>query len=159
METVIFMFFLTLHNIEEALWLPEWSKKNMPNKRRSPNRQHFIFAVIGITILEYAASGLYLIFPQNSGFEFCFIGCVGSMLINAFIPHVLLTIRYRKYCPGVLTACLLLIPFNSIILYNAYTSHLKISEILISTLIVGTILLVAIPLFEYLARRFLKGLC
>jgi hypothetical protein len=158
MEPVIFMFCLTLHNIEEALWLPEWNKKNMPNMRRAPNKQHFTFAVIGITILEYLASGLYLFFPQNIYFEFCFIGCVGAMMINAFIPHILLTLRYRKYCPGVLTGCLLLIPFDSIILYNAAASHLKISEILISTLIVGAILLAAIPLFECLAKRFLKDL-
>ena len=158
MEPVIFMFCLTLHNIEESLWLTEWNKKNISGNRRSPDKQQFIFAVIGITVLGYLASGLYLLYPNNNILELCFSGFVGAMLVNAFIPHLLLTIKYRKYCPGVLTAFLLMIPFNSIILYHAAISRLKISEIVISTLIVGLILLLAIPVFETIARRALKDI-
>lgn len=158
MEPIIFMFCLTLHNIEEALWLVKWNQINMPNSKRSLNKFHFIFSVIGITILGYLISGLYALYPNNIFLEYSFIGCVGSMLVNAIAPHLILTLRYKKYCPGVFTGCLLLIPFNSIILYNAAITHLKISEILLSTLIVGLVLLAAIPLLEKMAKSFLKGI-
>lgn len=154
MEPIIFMFCLTLHNMEEALWLTEWRKINMPNSRRAPDKHHFIFAAIGITVLGYLASGLYMLYPSNYLINLCFIGCVGAMLFNAVFPHLLLTIRYGKYCPGAFTGCFLMIPFNSIILYNAVISHLKMSEILLATLIVGILLLAAIPFFEYLAKKF-----
>lgn len=155
MQAIIFMLCLSLHNVEEALWLTEWQRKVMPNGRRSPQKAHFIFATIGITILVYLASGLHILFPNQMFFEYCFIGCVGAMLVNAFFPHVLATIAFRSYCPGVFTGISLLIPFNSIILYNAVTSHLKISEVLFSTLFVGLVLLGSIPLFESIAKRVL----
>ncbi len=158
MEPVIFMFCLTLHNIEEALWLTEWRLKTMPNSRRSPQKLHFIFAVLGITILGYLASGLHIMYPTNSMIEFCYIGFVGAMLVNAIVPHLLLTIRYKKYCPGVLTGCFLLVPFNSIILYNAVTSYLNVSEVLIATIAVGVLLLVSIPVFERIAKTSLRDL-
>lgn len=159
MEPIIFMFCLTLHNAEEALWLTQWRTNTLPDNRRSPSKQHFIFAVIGITMLGYLSSGLYLLYPDNRLLELCFVGFAGAMLVNAVIPHILLTIRYRTYCPGVLTACFLMIPFNGIILYNAAATHLRISEIVISTVTVGVIVLGSIPLFGYLAKKCLEDLC
>ena len=152
------MFCLTLHNIEEALWLTKWRQKTMPNSRRSGNNAHFIFAVIGITLLGYLAAGFYMLYPDYFLLELCFTGFVGAMLINAIVPHLLLTIKYRSYCPGVFTGCLLLIPFNSIILYRAVVTHLRITEVVFSTIIVGVILLAAIPVFEKAAKHFLKDI-
>ncbi len=158
MEPVIFMLCLTLHNIEEALWFTEWRIKTMPKSHRSPQKLHFIFAVLGVTILGYLASGLRIMYPANTMIEFCYIGFVGAMLVNAIVPHLLLTIRYKKYCPGVLTGFFLLVPFNSIILYNAVTSYLKVSEVLIATIVVGVVLLVSIAVFERIAKFLLKDL-
>lgn len=156
MEPIVFMFCLTLHNIEEALWLTKWTAEVLPNSRRKSNQKDFIFAVLGITALGYLASGLFALFPNNQYLELIFVGFVGAMLINAVVPHLLLAIKYKRYCPGVLTGCLLLIPFNTIILYQAANNHLKVGEIIISTLIVGVILLAAIPLFEWIAKTFFK---
>jgi len=154
MEAIIFMFCLTLHNLEEALWLTEWRIKTMPNSRRSPQKEHFIFAVLGITILGYWAAGLFAFFPDNQYCEYAFVGFVGAMLINAVAPHILLTVKYRKYCPGAFTGCFLIIPFHIIILCNAVNTHLKVSEIVVATLVVGVVLLAAIPFFEGLAKKF-----
>ena len=150
METTIFMFCLTVHNIEEALWMPDWRAKTMP--RRSPQKEHFIFAVLGITVIGYLSAGLFAFYPDNQHLEYAFVGFTGAMFINAVVPHLALTIRYRKYCPGVMTGCFLIIPLHSMILYNAANSHLKISEILIATLIVCAVLLGVIPLFVRLAK-------
>ena len=154
LEPIIFIFCLTLHNIEEALWLPDWINKAMP-KRKQTNKEHFIFAVIGITILGYLAAGLHLLYPQHQYFGFAFIGFVGAMLINAIFPHLLLTIRFRKYSPGVFTGCCLVALLHLIILNNAANSYFKVSEIVISTAIVGAILLGAIPVLKWMAQRVL----
>ena len=152
MEPIIFMFCLTLHNMEEALWLTEWKRKVFPHSKKAPNQKHFLFALLGITALGYLAAGMSALFPDNQYLELIFVGFVGAMLINAFVPHLLMLIKYKKYCPGVLTGCFLLIPFNAIILYNAANTYLKISEIIIATLIVGVILLAAISFFTWLAN-------
>lgn len=153
MEPIIFMFCITLHNIEEALWLVDWQKKTMPNSRSTPNKMHFTFAVLGITIAGYLTAGLYLFNPDNQNLEYAFIGFVGAMLINAVIPHLVLTIRYKRYCPGVFSGCLLIMPLHLIILKNAVNNHLKVGEAILATLVVGAILLVLIPCFKWLAIR------
>jgi len=153
MEAVIFLLCLTLHNIEEALWFTDWRTKNMPNKRKAYKKEYFIFAVLGVTILAYLFVGLFVFFPNNVYLEYIFIGFVGAMLVNAIIPHLLLTITYRKYCPGLFTGCCLLIPFNIVILLKAASKNIGILEMIISTFIIGAILLGSIPIFEIVAKR------
>ena len=151
------MFCLTLHNIEEALWMTGWLDKAMPDKRGPRRKEHFIFAVIGITILGYLTAGLFILFPKSLCFEYAFIGFVGAMFVNAVVPHLLLSIRFRSYCPGTFTGCFLTIPFHLIILSNAANSHMKVIEIIISTLAVGAVLLGAIPIFKGLAKKIFDG--
>jgi len=153
MEPILFMFCLTLHNIEEALWLTEWRIKTMPDNRRSHKKEHFIFAVLGITVLGYFAAGLSMLYPYNQYYEYAFVGFVGAMIVNAIAPHFVLTIKFKKYCPGVFTGCFLILPFHTIILRSAANSHLKVSEIFIATLVVGALLLASIPCFEWLAKK------
>ncbi len=158
MEAVVFMFCLTLHNIEEALWWTDWQIQTFPNSRRTPKKRNFIFAALGITILGCLASGLYLLIPNNQYLEFAFVGFVGAMLINAVIPHLVCTVKFKRYCPGVFTGCLLIIPLHLAILYHAVNTHLKVSEIVISTLVVGVILLALIPFLIWSGNRVLSCL-
>ncbi|MCL2544608.1 MAG: HXXEE domain-containing protein [Clostridia bacterium] len=153
MEAIIFMFCLTLHNIEEALWLTDWQKQNMPNSRRTLQKEHFIFAVLGITVLGYLAAGLFALFPDHVTLAYAFYGFVGAMLINAIVPHLLFTILYRKYYPGVLTGCFLIMPFHIILLLRAASEKGSVVEIMIATLAVGLILLGSIPVFERIAKK------
>ena len=152
MEAVLFMFCLTLHNIEEALWFTDWRIKTMPN-RRVPLKKHFIFAVLGITILGYLTAGLYLLYPDNKYLEYVFIGFVGAMLINAVMPHLIFTIVFKKYCPGLFTGCFLIMPFHIFILHNFLIGTRMISEVIISIAIVGLLLLGSIPVFERIAKK------
>ncbi|MCL2697193.1 MAG: HXXEE domain-containing protein [Oscillospiraceae bacterium] len=156
MEAIIFLFCLTIHNIEEALWFNDWRIKNMPNKRKTYKKEYFIFSVLGITILAYLSVGLFLLFPDIIYLEYIFIGFVCAMLINTIMPHLLLTIIYREYCPGLFTGCCLLAPFNIIILAKTLNKGFSISEVIISTLIVGVVLLSSIPMFEIIAKKILK---
>jgi len=156
MEAVVFMFCLTLHNIEEALWGVEWRAKTMPNSRIKPNQELFNFALIVVTVLGYLAAGLHLLYPDNTYFEYAFIGGVGVLLVNAIMPHIILTIVYRKPCPGVLTGCFLIIPFHVIILHNALNRGLTIGEALVSALAAGLVLLCFFPVLM-LARKYFEA--
>jgi hypothetical protein len=41
------------------------------------------------------------------------------MLLNVFVPHILATLFFRQYTPGVLTAVFINLPVMSILLYKA----------------------------------------
>ena len=106
-----------------------------------------------ITVLGYLAAGLFLLYPDIKLFEYAFIGGICILLINAVMPHIILTIVYRKPCPGVLTGCFLIIPFHTIILHNTLRESLTIVEVLISTLAVGLILCCFFPIILILNRK------
>lgn len=158
MEAIVFMFCITLHNIEEALWLVDWQAKHNKFNRRICPKEQFVFAALGVTLLAYLVAGLHMLYPDNMWFGYAFVGFVGAMLINAVMPHLLLTIITRSYCPGVFTGCFLIVPLYSIILTNAVDNNMKIVYVILATVIVGVVLLVAIALFKLLARWVLAFL-
>jgi len=86
------------------------------------------------------------------------INCVGSLIkeskispdktvfCNAFFPHLIVTILMKTYAPGLLTALLLNVPINTVILYTLYKQNfIRVKEIIFSTVVVGILLLVMIP--------------
>lgn len=158
-DILIYIFFLiaiTLHNIEEAIWLPQWSQT--ATKFYKPiEKKVFNFAIIVITLLVYVSLFLYLAFSSIFIYKFIFIGFLGSMIINTFFPHLFFTIVLKKYCPGTLSGFLLIIPSHLIILSILLRNNItNILEILVATLVVGIALLILIPILFKIARRFTK---
>ncbi|WP_155590944.1 HXXEE domain-containing protein [Lysinibacillus cavernae] len=143
---IFFCLAVTLHNLEEALWLPQWSQIDSSfQKPVTPNEFHF--AVLIITALAYLVSFLTLSFPKSKLIKWAFTGFLGSMIFNAFFPHLIVTIVMKTYSPGLITALLLNVPINTVILHSLHKKNfIKLKEIIISTVIVGILLLAMIPL-------------
>ena len=176
-EAILFILVFTLHNIEEALWLPKWMEKHMPNEINFINiftkslglpklknkyteyklstREIFLFTDVCITLLGYLIVGMFILFPDTKYVELLYIGFVGVHFINAIVPHLLLTIKYHKYCPGVITGSFLLIPITSVILINALNNDLKIGEIIISSIIIGIFLVISLHIFPKISNKIL----
>lgn len=96
---VFFCFAITLHNIEEAIWLPKWSQQ--PSKFQKPvTSNEFHFAVIVITMLAYLSAFGFLYIPESDIAKWIFTGFLGSMVINAIFPHLIATVLMKKYAPG-----------------------------------------------------------
>ena len=157
--SLLWLFFplaITLHNLEEALWLPRWSKEA---RRFHPvvEQEAFNFAVIVVTILAYLATFVAIAAPSFRLGQMIFYGALGTMILNVFMPHLLATIILRKYAPGLLTGLLLLIPINSTILAQAImVGQLTWGELVVSTIVVAAILLSSLPLLFRLGRRVIK---
>jgi hypothetical protein len=142
---IFFCLAITLHNLEEALWLPRWSQMGS-SLQKAVTPDEFHFAVFIITALAYVISFLYLSFPKTNIIKWAFIGFLGSMVFNAIFPHLIATIFMKTYAPGLVTALLLNIPINSVILYRLHTlNSISIKEILNSTVVIGILLLALIP--------------
>ncbi|OXS78308.1 HXXEE domain-containing protein [Domibacillus enclensis] len=142
---LFFCFAITLHNIEEAIWLPEWSQQSS-RFQKPVTSSEFHFAVIFITILAYLSAFSFLYVPESDAAKWIFIGFLGSMIINAIFPHLLATVLMKKYAPGLLTGLLLNLPVNSFIIYQMFSNHLIVwKELILSTIAVGMILLALIP--------------
>ncbi len=108
----LFPVAVTLHNAEEAIWLPGWSKRTV--LWRTPvSPGTFRFAVVVLTILAFAVTGLSASSGKQSVWTYLAFGYMAAMLANVLIPHLVLTAALRSYMPGVATAVALNLPVLS----------------------------------------------
>jgi len=153
---LIFLLGFTLHNIEESIWLPEWSKH--AKKFHEPvERNQFIFAVIVVTIIGYLLTVVEII-NNNPGsvFSYIYLGFIGMMGINTILPHLAATILLKKYAPGLITALLLNLPLSIIIISLYINAGINVYFLIIAILVVtGIVLSLLKPLFK-LGEKLIK---
>jgi hypothetical protein len=125
METSISWFFwlfpiaFAIHNTEEALWFPAFSKS--AGKFHKPvGTFEFAFAVSILTLFSIIITFLFFINGKQSFACYLYFAFNFGMLINVFFPHLVATIVLKKYCPGLLTGILFLIPTTVYILLFGY---------------------------------------
>ncbi len=145
----IFLLGFTIHNIEESVWLPEWSKH--AKKFHQPvERNQFIFAVIVVTIIGYLVTVAEIIDNTNgSAFSYIYLGFIGMMGLNTIIPHLAATILLKKYAPGLITALLLNLPLSIIIISRYIDAGINVYYLIIAILAFTVIILSLLkPLFK-----------
>ena len=142
MINVLFIFAFVIHNIEEAIWLPSWSK-HAKKFHKAVGFNEFVFAVLIITILGVLLTFLNSIY-DNKIMNSLYLGYVGMMVLNAIFPHLVATIVLRRYAPGLITAITLNVPIGSYILYESM-KKLEFINIIISTVLISVIIVVSLP--------------
>lgn len=153
---ILFPLAITLHNLEEAIWLPGWSQ-HARRFQRPVQTGEFRFAVSIITLMAYLSYFLALKFPETWFWNHLFHGFLGVMIVNTFVPHLASTILLRRYSPGLASGLLLLTPINSIILTQSILSgRITLPNLLWSVLAVGLMLISLIPLLFKLGRSISK---
>ena len=150
---LLFCIAITIHNMEEAIWLPAWSQQ--PARFQKPvSKGEFRFAVTVITLLAYTAAASYLLWPHSELAKWIITGFLGSMIVNTIFPHLLATLVMKKYAPGMITGLLLNIPVNSFILSRMHAENIISTwELVLSTAIVGGFILSLIPLLFKVGRK------
>jgi hypothetical protein len=114
----LFPVVLTLHNAEEAIWLPEWAKRvGFWKTPVSPGV--FRFAAAVVSLLACAVTWLSERSGRQSVWTYLAFGCMAVTLANVLIPHVALTVALRSYMPGVATAVALNLPVLSLLVMLA----------------------------------------
>jgi hypothetical protein len=119
---IIFLLGFTLHNLEEAIWLPKWSEA-AKKYHRPVESNPFIFAVIVITVFGYLLTAGDILLGRNvEMIRYIYLGFIGMMGVNAIFPHLVSTIMLKRYAPGLMTALLLNLPV-SLVLITGYVKQ------------------------------------
>ena len=149
MFELLFLLSFTLHNLEEALWLPKWSAY-AKKFHKEVSYQEFHFAVLIITIFGYILTFLSLAFGKEIAvIRYSYLGFVLMMCFNALFPHLAATIILRKYSPGTLTGLLLNLPIGLYLIFKINGIKIYDYRLLVSfVLIAGITLLSLKPLFR-----------
>jgi hypothetical protein len=127
----LFPIVLTFHNAEEAIWLPDWSRR--AGRWRFPvSPSVFRFGVAVLTVLAFAVTWLSARSGKQTVWTYLAFGYMVAVLANVLIPHVVASVALRSYVPGVVTAVTLNLPVLSLLVALAvregYVSGWKAAE-------------------------------
>ena len=143
---------VTLHNAEEAIWLPDWTKRT----RRWPVPVEpgvFRFAVVVLTILVFAVTWLSARSGKQSVWTYLVFGSMVVTLGNALVPHIALTIAMRRYMPGVATAVAINLPLISMLVVLALREgYVSVAKAAMYSIGVAALTVLAIPALFKLGR-------
>lgn len=151
--TCLFLVGFTLHNLEEALWLPAWSQ-HAARFHAPVSQPAFVFAVSIITLIGYFLAAIDItLAPTDSWWRLVWPGFVGMMVANAIMPHLAATLLLRRYAPGLGTGLLFNLPLGLWLLSDRLdptaAQPTTASQLLLATFIVSLITLVLLkPLFR-----------
>lgn len=116
--------FLTIHNLEEAPFMERWSRRLPIKLPLTITTRQFAIATTFITIAGFILTYLGVESLANQTGYLLVLGMQAILLFNAFVPHIALTIRFRMYSPGVVTAILLMVPFSFYLFRRALEEHI-----------------------------------
>ncbi len=135
-----FAISVTLHNVEEAVFLPAWSRRAREGRcTRAGARPlergggegrctragvslpvvgefEFRFAVVVLTLLAWLVAGLAARAGPQSLAAHLLGGYACAMLLNVVVPHLLASLVFRELAPGTLTALAFNLPVCSALL-------------------------------------------
>jgi hypothetical protein len=155
MYEILFLMSFTLHNIEEGIWLPKWSKYAGKYHPQVANNE-FHFAVMVITLLGFLLTFLFFVSGNsNEIIKYLYLGFLLMMCFNAVFPHLMATMFLKKYAPGTLTGILLNLPIGLFIIFGKYGDSLELKKLMIGFAVITIITFISLrPLFK-LGKRLI----
>jgi hypothetical protein len=144
----------TIHNIEEAIWLPGWSQTAGV---WHPPVTAFEFR-IAVAIITLAVYWIIYYYSRHDNRPAAYLmgGTLAVILFNVFIPHLAATMVAARYAPGVVSGILLNVPIAVYVLWRG----LKEGEYTVKTLAAGSVavILIAMPLMlaSFALGRFIE---
>src|ERR1022692_3728565 len=111
----LFPIAATVHNIEEAIWMPGFMAAHGTELPWSVDSGQFRFALVVLTVAAWMITFLGWRTGPQSIWTYLEFGYIVTMLVNVFVPHIPAAVVFRGYAPGVVTAVLLNLPVMALL--------------------------------------------
>ena len=116
---------VTIHMVEEMIWLPAWSRTAGSWHIPVSSRQFAIASIILLVVIFALTAAVDS--PIGNVAQYLTAGLALTFLFNIYFPHVGATIALRRYCPGLITALLINLPLMPFLIWQAVVKgHLDI---------------------------------
>jgi hypothetical protein len=94
----LFPILVALHNAEEAIWFPDWSKRmGLWHAGYAPSV--FRFAATVLTAIAFVITYLSARTGAQTVWTYLMFGYMAAMLANVLVPHIALALARRGYMP------------------------------------------------------------
>jgi len=145
---------IALHNLEEAIWLPAWSRKYTGRWHRAVGDVEFRFAVTILTGVVFVIATMTCLSGWGSIWHYLLAAAALGQSINIIFPHLVGTIAVGKYSPGLLTGIIGVWPSAAFLLYKSFMNgQLDTVKLIVVTLIFVPLMLASIPLLFWIGRK------
>ncbi|MBN2160339.1 MAG: HXXEE domain-containing protein [Spirochaetes bacterium] len=146
----------TLHNVEEAVWLPGASYA-VGKFSYSVGIFEFRFAIVLLTLVIY---GVIYYFTKSDSRMAGYImgGVLVAILVNVFVPHIAGVIATGGYSPGVITGIFLNIPVALYLLRRGVKENYYTIKILVMAGLVFQIIGVLLIQLTLFIGRLVQGI-
>ena len=156
MLEILFLLGFSLHNLEEAIWLPAWSK-HASSFHPEVRKNEFHFAVIVVTAIGYLLTLLHFADDKNNPLiQNVYYGFVLMMCLNVLFPHLIATVVLKRYAPGLVTGLLLNLPFGLLLVRQALSHGTALLYLVISALSITVIMLALINLLFKIGGKIIE---
>ena len=115
----LFPIAVTLHNSEEAVYMPKWILAHGRQLALHPGAAKIWFGLLLLTLAAFAVTYLSAQKGKRSVWAYLLFGYAVAMLVNVLIPHIPATLVFGEYTPGVVTAVLINLPVMGSLLFKA----------------------------------------
>jgi hypothetical protein len=116
--------FLTLHNLEEAPFMENWSRRLAMKLPLTITTRQFVIAVTFLTVAGFVLTYFGMQYLANQTGYLIVLAMQAIILFNAFIPHIATTLRFRMYSPGLITAIVIVLPFSFYLFRRGFYEHI-----------------------------------
>lgn len=154
MLEVLFLLGFSLHNLEEAIWLPAWSKHAKPF-HPEVKKNEFHFAVIIVTAIGYLLTFFHFS-SDNIIVQSIYYGFILMMVLNVLFPHLVATIILKRYAPGLITGLLLNLPFGVFLIQQGLSHGGNLLYIFAAALVLTAIILMLINLLFKVGGKIIE---
>ena len=116
----LFPIAVTLHNSEEAIWMPSWTHEHAAQLPvNPPGAVEIRLALFMLTLAAFLLTYLSTRKGPRSLWAYLLFGYIVAMLANVFVPHLPASLWFRGYTPGLVTALLINLPIMSFLALRA----------------------------------------
>jgi len=117
LTAILFGIGVTLHNLEEAMFLPDWARSHL-KLRFEPNHGTYWVLTSLVSVVVWIPVIGVCVPKQSSSFPTVLTGFALAMAINAVVPHLMISLVKHSWSPGVLTGMLLNLPLGVLLIHE-----------------------------------------
>ncbi len=115
LTAILFGVGVTLHNLEEAVYLPAWLRSNV-TLFFEPNRKIYWFVTSLVSVVIWVPIVDVCLSPEGSRSQSVLSGFALVMVTNAVIPHLAWSLSKHSYSPGTATGILFNLPLGVLLI-------------------------------------------
>ena len=129
LTAILFGIGVTAHNLEEAMFMVSWARSHVklwfePNPQIYWVVTSLVSVVIWIPIIGVCVS------RESTGFQTALSGFALVLAINAFLPHLAISLVKHSYSPGAGTGMLFNLPLGVMLIHAQLNAHVTSSGVI-----------------------------